>query len=127
MMSRPSWWRRCAGSALSDTVIITYGLLADPVEWQIVVLPAFACALGAEPAACCGFACFFAGALCCCFAGAFSFFAGARRCRAQPPCCSAGASCGAACPGACCPSCFLTWPGASPDRPGEPSDPPPLS
>src|SRR4051794_35880828 len=43
MMSRPSWWRWCAGTALLEIVIITYGFVVEPVAWQIVVLPAFAC------------------------------------------------------------------------------------
>src|SRR5829696_4636771 len=31
---------RCAGRALALTVIVTVGLLADPVWWQIVTIPA---------------------------------------------------------------------------------------
>ena len=42
MMSRPSWWRRCAGMALLEIVIVTYGFFVEPVAWQIVVLPALA-------------------------------------------------------------------------------------
>src|SRR3954449_3387627 len=48
MMSRPSWWRWCAGRALLEIVISTYGFVADPVAWQIGVLPALACELGEE-------------------------------------------------------------------------------
>src|SRR3712207_6438877 len=36
--SRPSWWRRCAASALREIVICTYGFVAEPVAWQIVTL-----------------------------------------------------------------------------------------
>jgi hypothetical protein len=40
MTSSPPWWRECAPRAWFETVIVTYGFVADPVEWQIVVLPA---------------------------------------------------------------------------------------
>src|SRR5918999_304209 len=37
MMSRPSWCAMCAGSAFSLIVISTYGFVADPVAWQMVI------------------------------------------------------------------------------------------
>src|SRR5688500_9421167 len=42
MMSWPSWCLACACTALVEIVISTYVLVSEPVEWQIVILPAFA-------------------------------------------------------------------------------------